>query len=101
MVGNPCYTQTVSLKSRAPSCGPSEQTHAILSILVKLFNVLKNIGSKLKLQLCYIRIYTLMSLFIFISQKDLIHTIGESAALGAAGFVIWGDLNLTSSRVRF
>uniref|UniRef100_A0A673NP05 Hyaluronidase n=1 Tax=Sinocyclocheilus rhinocerous TaxID=307959 RepID=A0A673NP05_9TELE len=36
--------------------------------------------------------------FIFISQKDLIHTIGESAALGAAGFVIWGDLNLTSSR---
>ncbi|XP_017340066.1 hyaluronidase-4 [Ictalurus punctatus] len=34
----------------------------------------------------------------FLSQKDLIHTIGESAALGAAGFVIWGDLNLTSSR---
>lgn len=32
-------------------------------------------------------------------QKDLVHTIGESAALGAAGFVIWGDLNLTSSRV--
>jgi len=32
-------------------------------------------------------------------QKDLIHTIGESAALGAAGFVIWGDLNLTTSRV--
>ncbi|XP_026875151.1 hyaluronidase-4-like [Electrophorus electricus] len=34
----------------------------------------------------------------FLSQKDLIHTIGESAALGAAGFVIWGDLNLTSSK---
>ncbi|KAG5845930.1 hypothetical protein ANANG_G00144400 [Anguilla anguilla] len=34
----------------------------------------------------------------FLSTKDLIHTIGESAALGAAGFVIWGDLNLTSSR---
>ncbi|KAJ8269139.1 hypothetical protein COCON_G00117460 [Conger conger] len=33
----------------------------------------------------------------FLSTKDLIHTIGESAALGAAGFVIWGDLNLTSS----
>uniref|UniRef100_A0A673HQ29 Hyaluronidase n=1 Tax=Sinocyclocheilus rhinocerous TaxID=307959 RepID=A0A673HQ29_9TELE len=45
-----------------------------------------------------IYVYTLISLFIFISQKDLIHTIGESAALGAAGFVIWGDLNLTSSR---
>lgn len=37
--------------------------------------------------------------FYCVSQKDLIHTIGESAALGAAGFVIWGDLNLTSSRV--
>ncbi|KAL2093313.1 hypothetical protein ACEWY4_010625 [Coilia grayii] len=35
----------------------------------------------------------------FLSTKDLIYTIGESAALGAAGFVIWGDLNLTSSRV--
>lgn len=46
-------------------------------------------------------LYTLISLLIVISQKDLIHTIGESAALGAAGFVIWGDLNLTSSRVRF
>ncbi|KAL0968089.1 hypothetical protein UPYG_G00262240 [Umbra pygmaea] len=34
----------------------------------------------------------------FYPIKDLIHTIGESAALGAAGFVIWGDLNLTSSR---
>ncbi|XP_067091514.1 hyaluronidase-4 [Osmerus mordax] len=34
----------------------------------------------------------------FLTTKDLIHTIGESAALGAAGFVIWGDLNLTSSR---
>ncbi|TRY58082.1 hypothetical protein DNTS_022723 [Danionella cerebrum] len=34
----------------------------------------------------------------FLTQNDLIHTIGESAALGAAGFVIWGDLNLTSSR---
>ncbi|KAM6972935.1 hyaluronidase-4 [Aplochiton taeniatus] len=34
----------------------------------------------------------------FLTTKDLIYTIGESAALGAAGFVIWGDLNLTSSR---
>ncbi|XP_054632303.1 hyaluronidase-4 [Dunckerocampus dactyliophorus] len=34
----------------------------------------------------------------FLTTKDLVHTIGESAALGAAGFVIWGDLNLTSSR---
>uniref|UniRef100_A0A3B3VW05 Hyaluronidase n=1 Tax=Poecilia latipinna TaxID=48699 RepID=A0A3B3VW05_9TELE len=36
--------------------------------------------------------------FLTTLQKDLIHTIGESAALGAAGFIIWGDLNLTSSR---
>ncbi|XP_061578207.1 hyaluronidase-4 [Cololabis saira] len=34
----------------------------------------------------------------FLTTNDLIHSIGESAALGAAGFVIWGDLNLTSSR---
>uniref|UniRef100_A0AAY4BFP9 Hyaluronidase n=1 Tax=Denticeps clupeoides TaxID=299321 RepID=A0AAY4BFP9_9TELE len=34
----------------------------------------------------------------FLTTNDLVHTIGESAALGAAGFVIWGDLNLTSSR---
>ncbi|XP_019737362.1 hyaluronidase-4 [Hippocampus comes] len=34
----------------------------------------------------------------FLTTKDLVHTIGESAALGAAGFVIWGDLNLTMSR---
>uniref|UniRef100_A0A8D0XSR5 Hyaluronidase n=1 Tax=Sus scrofa TaxID=9823 RepID=A0A8D0XSR5_PIG len=33
----------------------------------------------------------------FLSKQDLISTIGESAALGAAGFVIWGDMNLTSS----
>uniref|UniRef100_A0A3Q3JLP4 Hyaluronidase n=1 Tax=Monopterus albus TaxID=43700 RepID=A0A3Q3JLP4_MONAL len=39
------------------------------------------------------------SVHVCFLQKDLIHTIGESAALGAAGFVIWGDLNLTSSRV--
>lgn len=32
--------------------------------------------------------------------QDLISTIGESAALGAAGIVIWGDMNLTSSEVR-
>ncbi|KAM9377086.1 hyaluronidase-4 [Pholidichthys leucotaenia] len=34
----------------------------------------------------------------FLSTKDLIYTIGESAALGAAGFVIWGDVKLTASR---
>ncbi|XP_051007523.1 hyaluronidase-4 [Acomys russatus] len=34
---------------------------------------------------------------LFLSKHDLISTIGESAALGAAGIVIWGDMNLTSS----
>ncbi|XP_006910731.1 hyaluronidase-4 [Pteropus alecto] len=34
---------------------------------------------------------------LFLSKEDLISTIGESAALGAAGIVIWGDMNLTSS----
>ncbi|XP_062314787.1 hyaluronidase-1 [Osmerus eperlanus] len=27
----------------------------------------------------------------FLSQADLVHTIGEGAALGAAGVVLWGD----------
>ncbi|KAG2460129.1 HYALP Hyaluronidase, partial [Polypterus senegalus] len=34
----------------------------------------------------------------FLSQADLVSTIGESAALGAAGIVEWGDLNLTLSK---
>lgn len=34
---------------------------------------------------------------LFLSKQDLISTIGESAALGAAGIVVWGDMNLTSS----
>ncbi|XP_077791722.1 hyaluronidase-4-like [Podarcis muralis] len=36
---------------------------------------------------------------LFLSKQDLVSTIGESAALGAAGIVIWGDMNLTSSEV--
>lgn len=32
-----------------------------------------------------------------LSQMDLISTIGESAALGAAGVVIWGDAGFTTS----
>ncbi|XP_035110741.3 hyaluronidase-4 [Callithrix jacchus] len=35
---------------------------------------------------------------VFLSKQDLVSTIGESAALGAAGIVIWGDMNLTSSK---
>ncbi|NWX84801.1 HYALP Hyaluronidase, partial [Nothoprocta ornata] len=34
----------------------------------------------------------------YLSQEDLVNTIGESAALGASGIVIWGDLNLTQNK---
>ncbi|KAF1485673.1 Hyaluronidase PH-20, partial [Pygoscelis antarcticus] len=34
----------------------------------------------------------------YLSQDDLVHTIGESAALGASGIVIWGDMNLTQNK---
>ncbi|XP_006893071.1 PREDICTED: hyaluronidase-3 [Elephantulus edwardii] len=33
----------------------------------------------------------------FLSQDDLVKTMGVSAALGAAGVVLWGDLSLSSS----
>ncbi|XP_053575167.1 hyaluronidase PH-20-like [Bombina bombina] len=33
----------------------------------------------------------------YLSKYDLINTIGESAALGAAGFILWGDTELTVS----
>lgn len=32
-------------------------------------------------------------------QPDLISTIGESAALGAAGVIFWGDADYTKNRV--
>lgn len=32
-------------------------------------------------------------------QMDLISTIGESAALGAAGVILWGDAGYTTSTV--
>ncbi|XP_012883706.1 PREDICTED: hyaluronidase-3 [Dipodomys ordii] len=33
----------------------------------------------------------------FLSQNDLVQTIGVSAALGTAGVVLWGDLSFSSS----
>ncbi|NXY92312.1 HYAL3 protein, partial [Alcedo cyanopectus] len=33
----------------------------------------------------------------FLELADLVHTIGESAALGAAGLVLWGDLSYARS----
>lgn len=35
----------------------------------------------------------------FFSQTDLISTIGESVALGAAGIILWGDASYASSSV--
>ncbi|XP_030902139.1 hyaluronidase PH-20 isoform X3 [Melopsittacus undulatus] len=35
----------------------------------------------------------------YLSQDDLVNTIGESAALGASGIVIWGDMNLTQNKL--
>lgn len=32
-------------------------------------------------------------------QKDLVSTIGESVALGAAGIIFWGDTSYASSDV--
>nr|XP_035947894.1 hyaluronidase-1 isoform X2 [Halichoerus grypus] len=34
-----------------------------------------------------------------LSEMDLISTIGESAALGAAGVILWGDAGYTTSKV--
>ncbi|XP_039338606.1 hyaluronidase-1 isoform X1 [Mauremys reevesii] len=37
----------------------------------------------------------------FLSQEDLVHTIGESASQGASGVVLWGNEDYTRSRVRY
>ncbi|XP_044129080.1 hyaluronidase-1-like [Bufo gargarizans] len=34
----------------------------------------------------------------FLEQEDLIQTIGQSAALGAAGVILWGNLDYSSSK---
>ncbi|XP_025901825.1 hyaluronidase-1 [Nothoprocta perdicaria] len=35
---------------------------------------------------------------VFLSEEDLVNTIGESAAQGAAGVVLWGSLSYSSSQ---
>ncbi|XP_040269824.1 hyaluronidase PH-20-like, partial [Bufo bufo] len=35
----------------------------------------------------------------YLTLPDLVNTIGESAALGANGFILWGNLNLTQSMI--
>lgn len=34
----------------------------------------------------------------FLNKTDLVHTLGESAALGVAGVVLWGELKFAKSR---
>ncbi|XP_057702908.1 hyaluronidase-1 [Corythoichthys intestinalis] len=36
--------------------------------------------------------------FQFLSQEHLVYTVGESAALGSAGVVLWGDNNFSKSK---
>ncbi|KAL2093312.1 hypothetical protein ACEWY4_010624 [Coilia grayii] len=38
--------------------------------------------------------------FVVLTESDLVHTIGESAALGAAGVVLWGSSEYARSEVR-
>lgn len=38
-------------------------------------------------------------LSVFFWQFDLVNTIGEAAALGAAGVISWGDMKVTESEV--
>ncbi|XP_069062909.1 hyaluronidase-1 [Pleurodeles waltl] len=34
----------------------------------------------------------------FLAEEDLVYTLGESAALGAAGIVLWGNMDYSASR---
>ncbi|XP_038668303.1 hyaluronidase-1-like isoform X2 [Scyliorhinus canicula] len=45
-------------------------------------------------------IYTYIKTLDFLSEIDLVHTIGESAAMGASGVVLWGDLNFSRTMER-
>lgn len=36
--------------------------------------------------------------FTFLNKTDLVHTLGESAALGAAGVVLWGQVQFAKSK---
>ncbi|XP_033935739.1 hyaluronidase-5-like isoform X2 [Pseudochaenichthys georgianus] len=45
----------------------------------------------------YIRPVYKDSIDDYMSELDLVNTIGEAAALGAAGIVSWGDMNVTDS----
>lgn len=40
-----------------------------------------------------------LTLSVLFLQFDLVNTIGEAAALGAAGIISWGDMNVTDTEV--
>ncbi|XP_037368465.1 hyaluronidase PH-20-like [Talpa occidentalis] len=46
----------------------------------------------------YFRLVFTDKIKTFLSEDDLVHTIGESVALGASGMVIWGSSNLTRNQ---
>ncbi|XP_034031543.1 hyaluronidase PH-20-like [Thalassophryne amazonica] len=45
----------------------------------------------------YIRPVYKDSTKVYMSELDLVNTVGEAAALGAAGVISWGDMNVTAS----
>ncbi|XP_066579897.1 hyaluronidase PH-20 isoform X2 [Amia ocellicauda] len=45
----------------------------------------------------YIRPVYKDTLSVYLSEYDLVNTIGEAAALGSAGAIAWGDLNVSVS----
>ncbi|XP_069049020.1 hyaluronidase-5-like [Lepisosteus oculatus] len=48
----------------------------------------------------YIRLVFKNSDQDYLSEFDLVNTIGEAAALGSAGVIAWGDMNVTESKQR-
>ncbi|XP_042195624.1 hyaluronidase-1-like [Callorhinchus milii] len=42
--------------------------------------------------------YTYAKTFDFLTEIDLVHTLGESAALGASGVVLWGDMEFPRTK---
>lgn len=62
------------------------------------------LGKKKNVALIIVLFYFYVSAFLMSGfglpfQRDLVNTIGESAALGAAGVVLWGSMQYASSKV--
>lgn len=60
---------------------------------------------KMPVSQCFLKLLCLglylcfLTFFGLLLQTDLVNTIGESAALGAAGVVLWGSMQYASSKV--